>query len=166
MSINEKQAEREEGRTEVKENDSKLSSPERLIKPDEADTEADANVAEDQELKVSPENDGEEEKVVEVKHSSIKSLPRATTTATPIDKRKKKEQSPLQEQEQKKQQQKKEVPIPNVSKKLEQQSTEIKKIKSILQSQSQLIKQLKSQLKQVQNQISRIQKHSAKKKMR
>jgi hypothetical protein len=155
MSGYEKDTEQEEGITEVKENESKPSSLERLLKSDQAATQANTNIAEDQELKVLPENE-EEEKVVEV-DAAIKSLPRATTT-TPIGKRQKK-QRPLQ-----KQQQKKETTTPNVSKQLERQSTEIKKIKSILQSQSELIKQLKSQLKQVQKQILQIQKHAAKKK--
>ena len=157
MSVDEKDTEQEEGKTQVKENESKPSHK-RIINSDEAATQVNTNIDEDQELKALPENEEEGEKIVEVEDGAIKSLPRATTT-TPIGKRKKK-QPPLQKQ----QQQKKEIPIPNVSKKLEQQSTEIKKIKSTLQSQSQLIKQLKSQLKQVQKQISRVQKHSAKKK--
>jgi hypothetical protein len=159
MPMDEKEVEQdEEGKTEVKENDSKPSSPERL-KSDEAAIEANANIAEDQGLKVLPEDEEKGEKIVEVEDAAIKSLPRATTTI-PIGKRKKNQKKPLQKQEQ----QKKEIIIPNVSKHLEQQSTEIKKIKSILQSQSEFIKQLKSQLKQVQKQISQIQKHAAKKK--
>lgn len=157
MSGDERDTEQEEGITEVKENESKPSSLERLIKSDQAYTQANANIAGDQELKVLPENEEEEKKIVEV-DGAIKSLPRATTTTTPIGKRKK--QQPLQKQQQR---QKREITIPNVSKQLEQQSTEIKKIKSILESQSELIKQLKSQLKQVQKQISRIQKYAAKK---
>ena len=160
MSGDEKDGEQEEGKTEVKENDSKPLLPGQLIKSDEAVTQADANVAEDQELKMLPENDGEQDKVVEVEDTTIKSLPRATRTNTTISKRKK-NQLLVQKQ---KEQQRKEIPIRNVSKKLEQQGTEIKNIKSIMQSQSQLIKQIKSQLKQVQKQISRIQKHSTKKK--
>ncbi|MFL6361089.1 MAG: hypothetical protein ACJ72V_17335 [Nitrososphaeraceae archaeon] len=157
MSGYEKDTEQEEGITEVKENESKPSSLERLIKSDQADTQANTNIAEDQGFKVLPENEEVgEEKVLEV-DAAIKSLPRATTT-TPIGKRKK--QRPLQKQ----QRQKKETTTPNVSKQLERQSTEIKKIKSILQSESELIKQLKSQLKQVQKQILQIQKHAAKKK--
>jgi hypothetical protein len=152
-----KDTEQEEGKTEVRENQSKLPLLERLVKSDQVAIQANANIAEGQELKVLAENGEEGEKIVEV-DAAIKSLPRATVTTTPIGKRKK--QQPLQNQ----QQQKKEVTIPNVSKRLEQQSTEIKKIKSILQSQSELIKQLKSQLKQVQKQISQVQKHAAKKK--
>ena len=149
MSVDEK--EEEEGKTEVEESESKSSSPEGLIKLDEEAVQA--NVARDQGLKVLPENE-EEEKVVEVKDTGIKSLPRATTT-TPIGKRKK--QQPLQKQQ-------KEPTITNVCKQLEQQTTEIKKLKSTLQSQSQLVKQLQSQLKQLQKQISQIQKYVAKKK--
>ena len=154
MSGDERDTEQEEGKTEVEERESKPPSLERLIKSDQVTTQANANIAGDQELKVLPENE-EEEKVVEV-DAAIKSLPRATTTA-PIGKKKK--QRPLQQQ----QRQKKETTTPNVSKQLERQSTEIKKIKSILQSQSELIKQLKSQLKQVQKQILQIQKHATKK---
>jgi DNA repair exonuclease SbcCD ATPase subunit len=150
MLGDEKDTEQEEGKTEVKENESKPRSLERLIKSGQATTQANANIADDQELKVLPENEEGEEKIVEV-DSTIKSLPRATTT-TPIGKR------------MKQQQQKKGTTIPNVSKQLEQQTTEIKKIKSILQSQSELIKQLKSQLKQVQKQTSQIQKHAVMKK--
>ena len=106
MSVDEK--EEEEGKTEVEESESKSSSPEGL-KLDEAAVQANANIAGDQELKVSPENE-EEEKVVEVKDTGIKSLPRATTT-THIGKRKK--QQPLQNNQQ---QQKKETAIPNISK--------------------------------------------------
>ena len=128
MSVDAKEGEQDkESKTDVKENDS--SSSESLIKSNEVDTEATANIAEDQELKMLPENDGEQqEKVVEVKEgSAIKSLPRATTTNTSAfgkTKRKgKKKNQQLQLQKQNKQQQKKEVPIPNVYKKLEQQST-------------------------------------------
>lgn len=103
------------------------------------------------------ENEEEGEKIVEVEDAAIKSLPRATTI-TPIGERKK--QPPLQKQHQ----QKKEISIPNVFKRLDQQSTEFKKIKSVLQSQSELIKQLKSQFKQVHKQILQVQKHAAKKK--
>ena len=105
MSGDEKDTGQEEGgKTEVKENESKPPpSSERLIKSDEAATQANASIAEDQELKVLPENEEEEgEKIVEVEDAAIKSLPRATT--------------------------KKEITIPNVSKRLEQQSTEIKKV--------------------------------------
>src|ERR687888_69024 len=70
----------EEGKTEVNENDSKPSSPERLIKSDEAATQVNTNIDEDQELKVLPANEEEEgEKIVEVEDAAIKSLPRATT---------------------------------------------------------------------------------------
>ena len=105
MSVDEKDTEQEEGKT----------------------TEANTNIDEDQELKALPENEVKREKIVEVEDAAIKSLPRATIT-THIGKRKKK--PPLQKQ----QQQKKEIPIPNLSKRLDQQSTEIKKIKSVLQS--------------------------------
>jgi hypothetical protein len=158
MSVDEKDTEQEEDKTEVKENEFEPSSPKRIIKSDEATTEANANIVEDQESKALSENEEEGEKIVEVEDAAIKSLPRATTI-TPIGERKKK-QPPLQKQHQ----QKKEISIPNVSKRLDQQSTEIKKIKSVLQSQSELIKQLKSQFKQVHKQILQIQKHAAKKK--
>ncbi len=156
MSVDEKDTEQEEGKTGVKENEFEPSSPKRIIKSDEATTEANTNIDEDQELKALPENEVNREKIVEVEDAAIKSLPRATIT-THIGKRKKK--PPLQKQ----QQQKKEIPIPNLSKRLDQQSTEIKKIKSVLQSQSELIKQLKSQFKQVHKQILQIQKLAAKK---
>jgi hypothetical protein len=103
-----------------------------------------------------PENEVKREKIVEVEDAAIKSLPRATIT-THIGKRKKK--PPLQKQ----QQQKKEIPIPNLSKRLDQQSTEIKKIKVSIAISSELIKQLKSQFKQVHKQILQIQKLAAKK---
>jgi hypothetical protein len=151
MSVDEKDTEQEEGKTRVRENEFEPSSPKRIIKSDEANT----NINEDQELKELPENEVKGEKIVEVEDAAIKSLPRATIT-THINKRKK---PPIQNQ----QQQKKEIPIPNLSKRLDQQSTEIKKIKSVLQSQSELIKQLKSQFKQVHKQILQIQKHAAKK---
>ncbi len=154
MSVDEKDTEQEEGKTGVKENEFEPSSPKRIIKSDEATTEANTNIDEDQELKALPENEVNREKIVEVEDAAIKSLPRATIT-THIGKRKKK--PPLQKQ----QQQKKEIPIPNLSKRLDQQSTE--KIKSVLQSQSELIKQLKSQFKQVHKQILQIQKLAAKK---
>ena len=157
MLGDEKDTAQEEDKTEVRENEPKLPLLERLIKSHQVATQANANIAEGQESKVLPENVEEGEKILEV-DAAIKSLPRATTTTTPIDKRRK--QQPLQ----KRQQQKKEVTIPNVSRRLEQLSTEIKKIKSILQYQMELIKQLKSQLKQVQKQISQVQKHAAKKK--
>lgn len=156
MSVDEKDTEQEEGKTGVKENEFEPSSPKRIIKSDEATTEANTNIDEDQELKALPENEVKREKIVEVEDAAINSLPRATIT-THIGKRKKK--PPLQKQ----QQQKKEIPIPNLSKRLDQQSTEIKKIKSVLQSQSELIKQLKSQFKQVHKQILQIQKLAAKK---
>ena len=152
MSVDEK--EEMEGKTEVEESESKSSSPQGLIKLDEAAVQVNANIVGDQELKVLPGNK-EEDKVVEVKDTGIKSLPRATTT-TPIGKRKK--QQPLQNQ----QRQKKETTIPNISKQVQQQSADIKKIKSMLQSQSQLVKQLKLQLKQVQKRISQIQKYAGK----
>src|SRR5215212_2348519 len=124
MSVDEKDTEQEEDKTGVKENEFEPSSSKRIIKSDEATTEANANIDEDQELKALSENEEEEEKIVEVEDAAIKSLPRATTI-TPIGKRKKKKkQPPLQ-----KQHQKKEISIPNVSKRLDQQSTEIKKIK-------------------------------------
>src|SRR5215212_3457513 len=114
MSVDEKDTEQEEDKTGVKENEFEPSSSKRIIKSDEATTEANANIDEDQELKALSENEEEEEKIVE--DADIKSLPRATTI-TPIGKRKKKKkQPPLQ-----KQHQKKEISIPNVSKRLDQQ---------------------------------------------
>jgi hypothetical protein len=66
MSGYEKDTAQEEGITEVKENGSKPSSLERL-KSDQAAIQANTNIAEDQELRVLPENQEEEgEKVVEV----------------------------------------------------------------------------------------------------
>ena len=157
MSVDEKDTEQMEGKNGVKENEFEPSSPKYTIESDEATTEANTNIDEDQELKAFSENEVKEEKIVEVEDAAIKSLPRATIN-TRIGKKKKK-QPPLQKQ----QQQKKEIPISNVSKRLDQQSTEIKKIKSVLQSQSELIKQLKSQFKQVHKQILQIQKLAAKK---
>jgi hypothetical protein len=90
-----------EGKTEVKENESKPPSLERLIKSDQVATQANANIAEDQELKVLPENEDEEEKIVEV-DTAIKSLPRVTTT-TPIGKRKQQQSLQKQQQQKKKQ---------------------------------------------------------------
>jgi hypothetical protein len=90
-----------EGKTEVKENESKPPSLERLIKSDQAAIQANANIAEDQELKVLPENEDEEEKIVEV-DTAIKSLPRVTTT-TPIGKRKQQQSLQKQQQQKKKQ---------------------------------------------------------------
>src|SRR5919106_6012899 len=153
MSVDEKDTEQEEGKTGVKENEFE-PSPKRILKSDEATTEANTNIDENQELKVLQENEVKGEKIVEVEDAAIKSLPRATIN-THIDKKKK---PPLQKQ----QQQKKEIPIPNISKRIDQQSTEIKKIKSVLQSQSELIKQLKSQFKQIRKQILQIQKLAAK----
>src|SRR5919109_2869838 len=101
MSVDEKDTEQEEeGKTQVKENESKSSSPKRIIKLDEAATQVNTNIDEDQELKALPENEEEGEKIVEVQDAAIKSLPRATTT-TPIGKRRKK-QPPLQKQQQQK----------------------------------------------------------------
>jgi hypothetical protein len=158
MSVDEKDTEQMEGKNGVKENEFEPSSPKYTIESDQATTEANTNIDEDQELKAFSENEVNEEKIVEVEDAAIKSLPRATIN-THIGKKKKKNQPPLQKQ----QQQKKEIPIPNISKRLHQQSTEIKKIKSVLQSQSELIKQLKSQFKQVHKQILQIQKLAAKK---
>jgi hypothetical protein len=70
MLVDEKEAKQdEEGKTEVK-----ASSLEPLIKLDEAATEANVDIAEDQELKVLPANDEEEEKIVEVEDANISSL--------------------------------------------------------------------------------------------
>ena len=156
MSVDEKDTEQMEGKNGVKENEFEPSSPKYTIESDQATTEANTNIDEDQELKAFSENEVKEEKIVEVEDAAIKSLPRATINT---HSGKKKNQPPLQKQ----QQQKKEIPISNVSKRLDQQSTEIKKIKSVLQSQSELIKQLKSQFKQVHKQILQIQKLAAKK---
>jgi hypothetical protein len=125
--------------------------------------ESNATIADDHELKGLPDNYEEQDKVVEA-DAAIKSLPRATSTATDsIDKRKK-DKLPLRKQ---KQQQRR---VSDVPKQLQKQGIEIKKLKLILQSQSQLnlgvIKQLKSQLKQVMKQNSKIQKHVANKKKR
>src|ERR687888_509486 len=126
----------EEGKTEVEENQAEPSSLEDTVESDQAAMEANANVAEDQELKVLPESEEEKGKeIIVAADAAKKSLPRATTT-TPIGKRKK--QQLLQKQQQKQQQ--KETSIINVSKQLEQQSKEIKKIKSIVQSEPGLIK--------------------------
>jgi hypothetical protein len=145
MSEEEKDAER---LTEVEENESEPPSPSPL-ESDQSAIEAKANVAEDQELKVLPETGEENQKeIIVAADAAKKSLPRATTT----DKRIK----------QKQRQQYKEPNITNVSKRLEQQTTEIKKIKSMVQSQPGLIKQLQSQLKQLQKQISQIQKYVTK----
>ena len=159
MSEEETDTEPVEGKTEVEENESKLppSLLEDTIVPDQAAVEANAKVAEDQELKVLPESEQEKEKEeIVTADAAKKPLPR-TTTAT-IGKRKK------QQRLQKQQQQQKETTITNVSKQLEEQTTEINKIKSILQSQPELIKQLQSQLKQLQKQVSQIQKYIIKKK--
>ncbi len=145
---------------EVKENGSKPSSLQHSL--EETAAQANANIAEGQELKVLPDNNEEQDKVVEA-DSTIKSLPRATTTTTPMDKKKKKNKQPLRKQ---KQQQRKETAMPNISKQLQKQGIEIKKLKSILQSQSEVIKQLKSQLRQVTKQTSKIQKHAASNKKR
>jgi hypothetical protein len=158
MLEEEKDTALEEGKTEVEENQGEPSSLEDTVESDQAAMEANANVAEDQELKVLPESEEEKEKeIIVAADAAKKSLPRATTTTT-IGKRKKQQQ---QKQQQQRQQQ---AAITNVSKQLEQQTTETRKIKSILQSQLELIKKLQSQLKQVQKQISQIQKAIAKKK--
>ena len=80
-----------------------------------------------------PEGEEESQKqIIVAADAAKKSLPRATTTAiATIGKRKKQRQK----------QQQKEPTITNVSKQLEQQATEIKKIKSMVQSQPGLIKQ-------------------------
>src|SRR5919108_1315869 len=100
-----------EGKTEVEENESE-SPPSQLedtIEPDQADVEANAKVAEDQELKVLPRSEEEKEKEeIVTADAAKKPLPRTTTTAT-IGKRKK--QQRLQ-----KQQQQKETTMTNVSK--------------------------------------------------
>ena len=162
MSVDEKDTEQMEGKNGVKENEFEPSSPKYTTESYEGTTEANTNIDEDQELKAFSENEVNEEKRVEVEDAAIKSLPRATTTNAHIGKRNKQQllQPAIQKQQQR---QKKEITIPNVSKRLEQQSTEIKKIKSVLQSQSELIKQLKSQFKQVHKQILQIQKLAAKK---
>jgi hypothetical protein len=116
--------------TEVEENKSEPSPP--PLETDQAAIEENANVAEDQELKVLPESEEESQKeIILAADAAKKSLPTATTTArATIGKRKKQRQK----------QQQKEPTIANVSKQLEQQATEIKKIKSIEQSQPGLIK--------------------------
>jgi hypothetical protein len=150
----------DEAIAEVKENGSKPSSLQHSL--EETATQANANIAEGQELKVLPANNQEQHKVVEA-DSTIKSLPRATTTTAPMDKKRKKNKQPLRKQ---KQQQRKETAMPNISKQLHKQGIEIKKLKSILQSQSEVIKQLKSQLRQVTKQTSKIPKHAASNKKR
>jgi hypothetical protein len=152
----EKDTETKEEIIEVKENKSEPLSP---LESRQAAIEADANVAEDQELKVLPESEDEKEKeIIVAADAARKSLPRATTTTSDINKRKK------QKQLQKQLHQQKEPTITNVSKQLEQQTTEIKNMKSILQPQLELIKPLQSQFKQLQKQMSQIQKYVAKKK--
>jgi hypothetical protein len=69
MSVDEK--EEMEGKTEVEESESKSSSPQGLIKLDEAAVQVNANIVGDQELKVLPGNK-EEDKVVEVKDTGRK----------------------------------------------------------------------------------------------
>jgi len=151
----------DEAIAEVKENGSKPSSLQHSLV--ETVTQANANIAEGQELKVLHDNNEEQDKVVEA-DSTIKSLPRATTTTpAPMDKKRKKNKQPLRKQ---KQQQRNETTMPNISKQLLKQGIEIKKLKSILQSQSEIIKQLKSQLRQVTKQTSKIQKHVASNKKR
>lgn len=123
------------------------------------ENESNATIADDHELKGLPDNYEEQDKVVEA-DAAIKSLPRATTTATDsIDKRKK-NKLPLRKQKQHQRR------VSDVPKQLQKQGIEIKKLKLILQSQSGVIKQLKSQLKQVMKQNSKIQKHVANKKKR
>ena len=162
MLEEEKDTALEEGKTEVEENQGEPSSLEDTVESDQAAMEANANVAEDQELKVLPESEEEKGKeIIVAADAAKKSLPRATTT---IGKRKKQQQRKQQQQRQQQEQRQKETAITNVSKQLEQQTTETRKIKSILQSQLELIKKLQSQLKQVQKQISQIQKAVAKKK--
>ena len=165
MSGNWEMSEQEdEDKAEVKEeNESKPSALEHL-KLDETDTQASANIAEGQELKVLPENNEEQDRVVEA-DTIIQSLPRATTTTATMEKRKKRRNYQSQ-QKQKRQQRRKEITMPNVSKQLHKQGVEIKKLKSILQSQSQVIKQIQSQLKQVTKYTSKIQKHTVTKKKR
>jgi hypothetical protein len=134
--------------TEEEENKSETSL--QPLESDQAAIEENANVAEDQELKVLPESEEDNQKeIIEASDVAKKSLPRATTTT---DKRIK----------QKQQQQQKEPTITNISKQLEQQAAEIKRIKLMVQSQPGLIKQLQSQLKQLQKQISQIQKYMTK----
>ena len=150
----------DEAIAEVKENGSKPSSLQHSF--EETAAQANANIAEGQELKVLPDNNEEQDKVVEA-DSTIKSLPRATTSTTaPMDKKRKNKQ-PLRKQ---RQQQRKETTMPTISKQLHKQGIEIKKLKSILQSQSEVIKQLKSQLRQVTKQTSKIEKHAASNKKR
>ena len=151
----------DEAIAEVKENGAKPSSLQHSL--EEMATQANANIAEGQELKVLPANNQEQHKVVEA-DSTIKSLPRATTTTAPMDKKRKKNKQPLRKQKQ--QQQRKETAMPSISKQLHKQGIEIKKLKSILQSQSEVIKQLKSQLRQVTKQTSKIPKHAASNKKR
>jgi hypothetical protein len=70
---------------EVKENGSKPSSLQHSF--EETAAQANANIAEGQELKVLPDNNEEQDKVVEA-DSTIKSLPRATTSTTaPMNKK-------------------------------------------------------------------------------
>jgi hypothetical protein len=153
---------------EVKEeNESKPSSPEHL-NSDENATQANASIVEDQQTKVVPANNEEQDKVVKVEDATIQSLPRATTTTTaPIDRRRKKKSNyqPLRKQRQQ-QQRRETTTMPKVSKQLHKQDIEIKKLKSILQSQSEAIKQLKSQVKQITKQTSKFQKHAANKRKR
>jgi hypothetical protein len=121
----------DEAITEVKENGSKPSSLQHSL--EETAMQANANIAEGQELKVLPANNQEQDKVVEA-DSTIKSLPRATTSTTaPMNKKGKKNKQPLRKQ---KQQQRKETTMPTISKQLDKQGIEIKKLKSLLQSQS------------------------------
>ncbi|HEY6884874.1 MAG TPA: hypothetical protein VI278_12655 [Nitrososphaeraceae archaeon] len=78
MLEEEKDTEQEEGKTQVEENESEPSPP----------IEG-ANVAEDQDLKVLPESEEEEQKeIIVAADVAKKSLPRATTT----DKRTKQKQ--------------------------------------------------------------------------
>ena len=138
--------------TEEEENKSETSL--QPLESDQAAIEENANAAEDQELKVSPESEEDGQKqIIEASDMAKKSLPRATTTATTTIEKKKKQNQ---------QQQQKEATITNVSKQLEQQTTEIKRMKSMVQSQLGLIKQVQSQLKQLQKQISQIQKYMTK----
>src|SRR5919109_235816 len=149
MSEEETDTEPVEGKTEVEENESKLppSLLEDTIEPDQVDVEANAKVAEDQELKVLPRSEEEKEKEeIVTADAAKKPLPRTTTTTTATIGNRKKQQR-LQKQQQ-----------------LEKETIEIDKIKSILQSQLELIKQLQSQLKQLQKQVSQIQKYIIKKK--
>jgi hypothetical protein len=120
-------SEGEEKATEVEENKSEPSP--QPLESDQGAIEENANVAEDQELKVLPESEEDNQKqIIVAADAAKKSLPRATTTTT-IGKRKK----------QKQKQQQKEPTITNISKQLDQQATEIKRIKSMVQSQPALI---------------------------